>query len=528
MQEGLAVYFRDISQERADQAQLRLLETAVSRQGDMLVITEAEPIDRPEGPRIVYVNEAFARITGYERDEAVGKTPRILQGPATQPGELRRIREALAAGRPVRAEVLNYTKAGQELWLELDIVPIADDSGRLTHWVVVQRDVTERRRAVEAMRVSEERFRLIARATNDVVWDWDLLAGRVWWNDTMRSLFGHEIDRLETGPESWTNRIHAEDADRVLAGIHAVNDGEGTTWGDEYRFLRADGCAAVVADRGFVIRAPDGKAIRMLGSMHDITERRRFEERLRESQKLEALGRLTGGIAHDFNNLLTVILGNAEIVTERLAGQSDLRALAEMIVSAAERGAELTGRLLAFARRQALEPATVDLRALIAGMGGLLRRAASDSIELQLVQCARTCLADVDTSLFESALLNLVINARDAMPDGGRLTIESACIDLIEAEAANVGGLSAGQHVRIWVTDTGSGMTPEVVVRAFEPFFTTKGVGRGSGLGLSMVYGFAKQSGGAVRIISKPGNGTTDELYLPSSKVSIGAGTGCG
>lgn len=523
MPEGLAVYFRDITQERADQAQLRLLETAVSRQGDMLVITEAEPIDRPDGPRIVYVNDAFVRITGYGRDEAIGKTPRILQGPATQPGELRRIRDALAAGKPVRAEVLNYSKAGQELWLELDIVPIADDSGRLTHWVAVQRDVTERHRAEEAMRVSEERFRLIARATNDVVWDWDLLAGRIWWNDTMRSLFGYEIDQLAPGPESWISKIHVEDADRVLAGIYAVIDGEGTAWEDEYRFLRADGTAAVVADRGFVIRAPDGKAIRMLGSMQDITERRRLDERLRESQKLEALGRLTGGIAHDFNNLLTVILGNAEVLTDRLSGQSDLHALADMIAAAAERGADLTDRLLAFARRQALEPVTVDVRMLITGMGGLLRRAVPESIDLQFVQCAEACLADIDRSLFESALLNLVINARDAMPEGGSLTIEAAYIDLGDAEAASAGGLPAGPYVRVSVTDTGSGMTPEVVARAFDPFFTTKDVGKGSGLGLSMVYGFVNQSGGAARILSERGHGTTVELYLPPSRtVAIG------
>jgi len=513
--EGLAVYFQDVTRERVREEQLRLLEAAVARQNDILLITEAAPIDAPHGPCIVYVNEAFTRRTGYAADEAVGQTPRFLQGPETDRRELDRIRLALTNAEPVRAELVNYTRTGEAMWLELDIAPIIDDAARLTHFVAVERDITDRKRADEARRLAEERFRLVAKATNDVIWDWDLVSGRVWWNENITTLFGHDRQNLPPGPESWVTHIHPGDRERVVAGIHAVIDGTDVHWSDEYRFLRANGGVTVVVDRGFVIRDEAGQAVRMLGSMIDVTERRELDERLRQSQKLEAVGQLTGGVAHDFNNLLTVILGNAETLSEHFSEDDQLRLIAEMTTTAAERGAELTRRLLAFARRQTLEPKPIDVNQLIAGMDGLLRRTLTEDIDIEIVRGGGLWIAEVDPGQLEVAILNLAINARDAMPEGGRLTIETANTWLDEAYARDNVDVLPGQYVLVSVADTGHGMPPEAVERAFEPFFTTKEVGKGSGLGLSMVYGFVKQSGGHAKIYSEPGHGTAAKLYLP-------------
>ncbi|MCC5795156.1 MAG: PAS domain-containing protein [Chromatiales bacterium] len=509
---------QDVTEDRARLTQLQLLETAVSRQSDSLLITEARPVEAPDGPRIIYVNDAFTRHMGYTPEEVIGKTPRILQGRDTDRRELGRIRAALEAGQGIRTELLNYTRTGEEIWLEIDIVPIKDKEGALTHFVAVQRNVTERKQSERALRISDERFRLISQATNDAIWDWDLVAGTVWWSRGTLEILGFDPEVAEPGPESWTGRIHPDDRDRVVGGIQAVIDGSGEAWSDEYRMCRDDGAVITVADRGFVIRDDQGGAVRMLGSVIDISERLRLEESLRQAQKLEAVGQLTGGVAHDFNNLLTVILGNAELLGERLAREPALRDLATTVMAAATRGAELTQRLLAFARRQPLEPRAVDLNRLVAGMESLLRRALSENIEIEFVRAGGLWVAEIDPAQLESALLNLAINARDAMPDGGRLTIETGNAKLDESYAAMEHDITPGQYVMISVTDSGSGMDAETRGRAFDPFFTTKPAGKGSGLGLSMVYGFAKQSHGHVRIYSEPGEGTAVKLYLPRAQ----------
>jgi len=245
-------------------------------------------------------------------------------------------------------------------------------------------------------------------------------------------------------------------------------------------------------------------------------ERRRVEDALRQSQKMEAVGQLTGGVAHDFNNLLTIILGNLEVARRLTAEENvELRSHLTSIERAGQRAATLTHRLLAFSRRQPLAPRTLDLNRVVSGMSEMLNRTLGEAVVIETVLAARLWLSRVDPNEMENALLNLVINARDAMERGGKLTIETANLYLDENYTATDPEVPAGQYVMLAVTDTGTGMSAEVLAKAFDPFFTTKPIGRGSGLGLSMVYGFARQSGGHVRIYSEVGRGSTVKIYLP-------------
>lgn len=462
--------------------------------------------------RFLEVNEAAVRRYGYSREEFLAMTIKDIRPP-----------EDIVALEQHLAHVYedidhagvwtHLDKAGQTL--QVDITSeVLEFHGRKAE-LVCARDVTERIQLRGIARITEERFKLIARATNDVIWDWNLETDNVWWNDAVETYYGYRRETLEPDASSWSKRIHPEDLERVVQSIHDVLDGTDTKWVCEYRFLNANGKAHYVIDRGFVLRDDNGKAIRMLGSMVDVTEQRELTKRLTQAQKMEAIGHLTGGVAHDFNNLLTVILGNTELIHELVENDEELGELASMTISAAKRGAELTRRLLAFARRQALEPKQLNLNHLITDMEALFRRTLSEEIDLRFILDETLGHCEADLNQLESALLNLVINARDAMTHGGRLTIETSKVSLEQESREAAFDMHPGNYVMLSVSDTGHGMTPEILAQAFEPFFTTKLPGKGTGLGLSMVYGFLKQSGGQAKIYSEPGEGTTVKLYFP-------------
>ena len=519
--EGLAVYFRDVTKQRDKEEQLRLLESAVSRQNDILIITEAGPVNDRDLPRIVFVNDAFEKRTGFRRANVIGQTASILQGPKTQPAEIDRIRQAIETLKPVCSELIYHTSTGEEFWLELDIMPLADETGTLTHWVAIGRDITERKRSQKSIRLNEERFRLIAKATGNAVWEWDIANNSQWWSEGLTEIFGHQPEPGDAWPEMWRQNIHPEDRARVDDALSRLISGEQAILREQYRFRRTDGSWAMVEDRAFVLRDNEGGANRVLGSMSDITEQVHLEDRLRQSQKMEAVGQLTGGVAHDFNNLLTVILGSAEILADEVEDNPQLHKLASLTISAAESAGELTNRLLAFSRKQALEPVVLDVGMLIQGMDNLLQRTLPESIDVKTISADELWLTEIDRGQLEAALLNLAINARDAMPDGGCLTIEVANALLDQECVAGDPMLKTGQYILIVITDTGHGMAKETLGRIFEPFFTTKEVGKGTGLGLSMVYGFVKQSGGHILVYSEPEEGTCVKLYFPRSQAQV-------
>jgi signal transduction histidine kinase/ActR/RegA family two-component response regulator len=310
----------------------------------------------------------------------------------------------------------------------------------------------------------------------------------------------------------WIDRLHPEDRDKVIAAMEARQ--RSGRLAIEYRWQCANGAYKHFLDQAVLLKDPDGQPVEFAGTITDVSDQRSLETQLIQAQKMDAIGQLTGGIAHDFNNLLAAVIGGLSLIEKRAALEDEQKRILTMTKRAAEQGSELVRRLLAFARRQKLEPQPIDLDSLRETVSDLLTHTLGGlvHIEWRIADGAWDVMAD--RAQLELALVNLIINARDAMPDGGSIAIEARNAD---AEPGGETGVDAGDYVRIAVSDTGSGISPEDLKKVMDPFFTTKMVGKGSGLGLSMVYGFAKQSNGAFRIESELGVGTTAELWLPKA-----------
>lgn len=373
----------------------------------------------------------------------------------------------------------------------------------------------EKLAAEQALRRAQERQEAILRSLPVVLTSRATTAPfpPVFVSDNVERLTGFPPERFTSDPTFGAGRIHPEDVERVYGELgSAVDTG---LYSCEYRWQCADGEYRYFLDQGVLAPAADGRPTEIFGTMFDMTDRRLLEQRLVHGSKLEAIGQLTGGIAHDFNNMLSVVIGSLDLL-QRSLGENDIaRKRAKMALEGAQRCADLTNRLLSFARRQPLRASVVDLAAFGRDLVEILRRTLGDNIDVRLEAAEGLWPVQVDASQLEAALVNLAVNSRDAMPNGGQLAIEMR--NILRGEA----GLPADLHadvVVISVTDTGMGMTPEVRSRVFEPFFTTKEVGRGTGLGLSMTYGFVKQSGGDIEITSNPGRGTTVRLFLPTAK----------
>ena len=475
----------------------------------------------PDG-RVVSWNPGAERIKGYAAEEIVGQHfSRFYTAEdraAGVPAEA--LNKAATTGR-FATEAWRVRKDGSRFWAAVVIDPIRED-GQLIGYAKITRDMTEQREAQLAALESERRFRLLVQSVTDYaiymldpdgyVANWNPGAARIK-GYTAAEIVGGHFSRFYT-PEDQDQRLPWKALEQARH--------EGRYEAEGWR-IRKDGTrfwASAVID---AIRDDDGELIGFAKITRDLTERRETQlqleasrEQLFQAQKMEAVGQLTGGLAHDFNNLLTGISGSLELLRMRLAQgrMADLDRYIASAQGATSRAASLTHRLLAFARRQTLDPKPTNTNKLIAGMEDLIQRTVGPAIKLETVLGISAWPILCDPNQLESAILNLCINARDAMPDGGRLTIETANSSVDDANA-RARDMQAGQYVAICVTDTGTGMSPQVIARAFDPFYTTKPTGQGTGLGLSMVYGFAKQSGGQVRLYSEVDQGTTVRLYLP-------------
>jgi signal transduction histidine kinase/CheY-like chemotaxis protein len=382
-------------------------------------------------------------------------------------------------------------------------------------------EATARHTVIEgALKRSDERYRLVAGATRDVVYDWNVITGAIEWTESMQNVFGFGADTVGSTVEWWAGRVHPADRegiDQTLAALFA--DPAAVLGTLEYRVRRADDSYAYVSGSMVVQRSQSGVPERVIGSIRDVTSERQLEERLRQSQKMEAVGQLAGGVAHDFNNLLTVIGGHvfmldngapATALTERHLGG---------ITRAASRAAALTKQLLAFSRKQILTPTVLNLNAVVDDVLQMMRPVIAEHI--QIVAELDPLLAPVfaDAGQLEQVLVNLALNARDAMPNGGTLTIATDHATLEpRLDDAVASPLPPGEYVRLAMRDTGTGMDAATLARAFDPFFTTKAQGQGSGLGLATVYGIVKQSFGDIHAASTPGVGSTFTVLLPVAK----------
>ena len=498
--------------------ELGLYRRAVEHLSDLVVIAEA-PQSAEENSRIVYVNPAFERRTGWTLAEVAGRAPSSLFSSPESVADLSALARRLREGRPANGAFTAHAKDGSAFTVDVDTLPIAGPDGVATHWVAVGRDVTEKRKADATLRRTQELFRALAQVAPMVMWAADR-EGRI------TEVSGRGILAAGLDPQQVIGMASAE----LFAGV-VVTDARGLAH-DEHEvregvLQRGESFAGMAEFNGAhfelaigPMRGEDGEIEGSIAVGIVVSDRVRLEAQLRHAQKMEAVGRLAGGVAHDFNNVLTAILGFAWVAQEEVPGDTPVASALQEIMAATRRASDLTKRLLVFSRQQVLQPRSLALNEVVQNSERLLQRLIGEDVVLRSRLPERPWQVRADPSQLEQVVMNLALNARDAMPYGGALTLEVTHVRTSEQTPAADPGIPAGEWVMLTVSDTGVGMDQTVLSRVFEPFFTTKAPGRGTGLGLSTVYGIVTQSGGHVRVASEPGRGTTFRAYFPRSEKS--------
>jgi two-component system cell cycle sensor histidine kinase/response regulator CckA len=457
-----------------------------------------------------YANSAFAAMLGFQSPAAViGTHWRNVFDPREVERLVGEIRQSIQHTGRWSGQTLVRRPSGEAFPMELAITALPEGGT-----VTVSRDVTERRLAEQARAETEAKYRLLVEQVAAITYIAELgMQGRwLYVSPQVEQMLGFTAEEWLTNSTGWMKQIPLEDHSIVEAAeIAAVRD---KRFQAEYRLTRKDGRVIWVSDTAVTVRGSDSHPV-MEGIIVDITERKQLETQLQQSRKMEAVGRLAGGIAHDFNNLLTIIKGYTELALNRTASYPEIHADIERIENASERAAALVRQLLAFSRKQVLQPKTLDLNSIALNLDKLLRRLMDENIEMITRVDENLGAIKADPAQVEQVIMNLVVNARDAMPKGGRLTLETCNTELDSAYASDHVSVRPGRYVMLAVSDTGIGMDEETVAHIFEPFYTTKESGRGTGLGLSTVYGIVKQSGGYIWVYSEPGRGSTFKVYLP-------------
>ncbi|MDF0498759.1 PAS domain S-box protein [Bradyrhizobium yuanmingense] len=500
--------------ERALQHQLEERRQIFETSQDLIMIMDARA-------HVAQISPSSETILGYRPDEMIGRSGADFIHPAHLEQSRAEMRAMRRGERVKLADTRCLHKNGHEVWLSW----LGSWSEQAHRFFFVGRDMTEARLAQESLRESERLARNIVETSLDAFVQTDETGSILNWNSQAEQLFGWRRD--EVLGKSTIDLIVAEsERDRVRAGLKRfLEDESGRTLNRRRELMccRRDGKEFKAELSVTALKRREGLLLNVF--YRDLTDKIAAEERIRHAEKMEAVGQLTGGVAHDFNNILTVITGTIEILAEAVAKEPQLAAITKMIDEAAARGADLTQHLLAFARKQPLQPREIDINSLIVDTAKLLRPTLGEQIQIESVFEDENCVAIVDPNQLTTAILNLALNARDAMPGGGKLIVETgaAYLDEVYASANDV---PPGHYVLIAVSDTGTGIPAHMLPRVFDPFFTSKGPGKGTGLGLSMVYGFIKQSAGHIKIYSEEGHGTTIKMYLPPGKTPTAVGEG--
>ncbi|MDH6260128.1 PAS domain S-box-containing protein [Bradyrhizobium sp. BR13661] len=500
---GATEVARGVSDVRRTERSLEERQQLFNTSQDLIMITDARGY-------VVQISPSCQAILGYRPEEMIGHLCTMFLHPDYLESSREEVRALRRGERPKLSDNRCLHKDGHEVWLSW----LGNWSEQTKRFFFIGRDMKEVRRAQESLRESERLARDIVETSLDAFTQTDETGTILSWNSQAEKLFGWRREEA----------IGRNAIDLFVAGSERENVNAALQ-----RFLKSGEDRLTNPRREIVARRRDGQEFRaelsvtalrrrrglLFNSFYrDLTDKIAADERIRHAEKMEAIGQLTGGVAHDFNNILTVITGTIGILAEAVAAEPQLAVIAKMIDEAAGRGAELTQHLLAFARKQPLQPRETDVNSLIIEAAKLLRPTLGEHIQIESTFEDESCVATVDPSQLTTAILNLALNARDAMPDGGKLIVETGATYLDEVYAS-ANDIPPGHYVLIALSDTGTGIPPHLLARVFEPFFTSKEPGKGTGLGLAMVYGFIKQSAGHIKIYSEQGHGTTVKMYLP-------------
>jgi len=459
--------------------------------------------------RFLDVNSAAVEHYGYTHDEFLSMTILDIR-PPSEAAKVLATTASLIPGLDQRGRRKHRKKDGTVI--EVEVVSHVLEGEQPAVFTLIH-DVTERLRGEAEVRETTERLNLALAASRTGVWTWDAVNDRIVWDANTHGIYGIASGEFGGKFADLIAAIHPEDRDNMKDQVTTYHDGP-ADFAIEFRVVWPDTSIHFVAARGQAFYDETGRLIRVTGVSQDVTEQRKLTEQLRQAQKMEAIGQLAGGIAHDFNNVLNVILGYSKLLLANSTPHDPAYRRLEEIRKAGERAAALTQQLLAFSRKQVLQPRVINLADTLSDMDQMVQRIIGEHIKVATHIEEDLGQVKIDPSQAHQVILNLVVNARDAMPDGGTLTME-VCNAELDDSSARVHGLSAGRYVMLAVSDDGSGMSPEVRQRAFEPFFTTKGTGQGTGLGLATVYGIVQQSDGHIWLYSEPGIGTTFKIFLP-------------
>jgi two-component system, cell cycle sensor histidine kinase and response regulator CckA len=441
--------------------------------------------------------------------------------PEDQPRVMATMKELMTTGRTQTFETTMIKQDGTRFPSLNSAALIRDAEGRPQAIFGIARDITALKQAEAELRQSEQKFRLMAETIQDVFWIATPRIGKTLYvSPGFEYIWGRTSEALYRHPKLFLETVHPEDQERVKADITTARE-RSIPWSHEYRIIRPDGTVHWIQNRGFPILDDQGRVTLFTGVATDITEHKALEQQLLQAQKMEAVGRLAGGVAHDFNNLLMAITGYGELMRTKVHQDDPLYGHLENILKAGERAAALTHQLLTFSCQQIIKPQVIDLNRVVLDLEPMLRRLIGEDLYLEVVTDRRPGVVKADPGQMGQIIMNLVLNARDAMAQGGQLTLKTAAVDLTEGCHTRFGLAPPGAYVKLVVQDTGAGMDEAIQAHIFEPFFTTKEKGKGTGLGLSTVYGIVKQSGGYLDLESSPGAGSTFSIYLPRLEANV-------